>query len=79
MDTIDYLGHVIISGSLEIVHKTTDSIKGQKPPNIVTELKYFLVLWNLFRRFVPNFSRISAPRKKELQKDQTFQYGDLKY
>lgn len=76
-DTMDYLGHVIRPGKLEIATPAIEAIKGVKQLINVTELRSFLGLCNIFRLFVPNFPRISAPQNKKLQKDHQFTLGDI--
>jgi Reverse transcriptase (RNA-dependent DNA polymerase) len=67
-DTVDYLGHVIVPGRLAIATKNTDALKQAKHPTTQTELPSFLGLCNVYRRFVPNFSRIARPLNDLLKK-----------
>lgn len=77
MDTIDYLGHVIRLKRLEIANHTAEAIHGLRPPTSLTELRSFLGLFNVSRRFVPKFARLAAPLNKRLRKDQPFTFGPL--
>lgn len=43
----------------------------------MTELKSFLGVCNLFRRFVPNFARIAALLNRKSEKGPTFHFGKL--
>lgn len=56
----DYLGHVIQPGNWAIPMKATNAIRGLQNPMYVTELNSFDQCI-VFRRLVPNFTRIVAP------------------
>lgn len=61
-------GHVIRLGKLEVDSHTTDSMEGVNEPTKLRDLRWFLVLCNVFRHFVPNSSRIASPRPKKWRK-----------
>lgn len=65
---IDYLGHVIRSRRIEIALQTTDAIRKWKDPLSVTELRSFLELCRVSKRFVPNFVQKAAFLNWKLQK-----------
>ena len=71
-NSVDYLGHVITPGKLHVATTNTDAVKGFLPPRTQTELKSYLGLCNVYRRFVPNFARTAAPLQKLLRKGQPF-------
>lgn len=48
-----YMVQVTKRGKLEITGRTTDAIKGLKKPRKVAELRWYLWVWNEFRRFLP--------------------------
>jgi Reverse transcriptase (RNA-dependent DNA polymerase) len=60
-DTVDYLGHVIRPGRLGVHEKNTDALKGATLPRTQTELRSFLGLCKVHRRFLPRFSALAAP------------------
>jgi Reverse transcriptase (RNA-dependent DNA polymerase) len=60
-ETVEYLGHVIRPGRLRVAEKNTTGLKTAPLPRTQTELRSFLGLFNVYRRFFPRFSAISAP------------------
>lgn len=59
-DAIDYLGHVITPGRLQVATKTDETVQTLKYPTTTTELRSFLGLCNVYRRFMSNFARKAA-------------------
>ena len=57
----DYLGHVIRPGTLEVATKNTQAVERFDEFRTQTELRSFLGLCNVYRRFFPNFARTAAP------------------
>jgi Reverse transcriptase (RNA-dependent DNA polymerase) len=60
-DNVKYLGHVILPGKLQVDQSKTDTIKYAEPRRTRTELMSFLGMCNVYRRFIPQFSKIAAP------------------
>ena len=69
-DTVKYLGHVIKPGTLSVDNAATASLKGMEYPRNQTELRSFLGLCNVYRRFVPEFARVAGPLNQLLKKGQ---------
>lgn len=69
-ETIDYLGHIIWPGRLELAEHITDDVAKLEHPSILTELCSFLSLCNIIRRFVPSLAHLAAPINRKLRKDQ---------
>ena len=67
--TVEYLGHVIKPGRLEIDHAHTASLREALPPTNKSELRSFLGLCNVYRRFVENFSTKAGPLNELLRKN----------
>jgi Reverse transcriptase (RNA-dependent DNA polymerase) len=76
-ETVYYLGHVIRPGRLGVAEKNTTALKTAPLPRTQTELRSFLVLCNVYRRFVPKFSAIAAPLNSFLGKGTPPQLGPL--
>ena len=58
---VDYLGHVVRPGELSVAQKTTKAVEEFRLPETQTQIKSFLGLCNVYRRFVQKFARVAAP------------------
>ncbi len=67
-DKIEYLGHVIKPGRLEVDEANTKSLRDALPPTTKTQLRSFLGLVNVYRRFIKNFPEVAAPLNALLKK-----------
>jgi RNase H-like domain found in reverse transcriptase/Reverse transcriptase (RNA-dependent DNA polymerase)/Integrase zinc binding domain/Integrase core domain/Chromo (CHRromatin Organisation MOdifier) domain len=76
-EAVDYLGHVIRPGRLGVAEKNTESLRDAAPPRTQTEMRSFLGLCNVYRRFVPKFSAIAAPLNAYLTKGKPALLGEL--
>ena len=74
---VDYLGHVIKPGALEIAPDMIRSVQEATPPRTVRGVRSFLGLCNVYRRFVKGFSRIAAPLNDLLRKGQPQRWESL--
>lgn len=73
----DYLVLAIRPGDLELEERKTDAPVKLVSITTQTELYSFLGLCNVFRRFVPNISRLTALRNKTLRNIQRMNDGLL--
>jgi len=75
--SVDYLGHVIRPGQLAVADKNVETIKKARHPRTRTELRSFLGMCNVYRRFVPGFARIAAPLTDMLKKGEAESFQEL--
>ncbi|CAN8063209.1 unnamed protein product [Agarophyton chilense] len=71
--TVRYLGQVIKPGQLAIQEAQTAAFREVQPPSTQKQLRSFLGLCNVYRRFVPRYSHIAAPLNAKLSKGQIVQ------
>lgn len=76
-EKINNLRHFIRLRRLEISKPAATAVRKLKEPTTQTEVRSFLGLCNVSRRFVPNVSQAAAPLNKELQKDQLTTFPSL--
>src|SRR5436305_14998633 len=67
-DTIEYLRHVIGPDSIKPNPSLVKAIVTFPQPRTLKELQSFLGLANYYRKFIENYSRITAPLTDALQK-----------
>jgi len=60
-DEVEYLGHIVRPGQLHVHNKNVDALKHAKFPTKNTQLKSFLAMCNVYRRFVKDFAKRAKP------------------
>jgi hypothetical protein len=60
-DSVRYLGHVIRPGTLEIDKASVASLKNARAPETQSEIRSFLGMCNVYRRFLKNFAHTAEP------------------
>ena len=71
---VEYLGHIIKPGHLEVDRAKTASLRDAKPPSSKTELRSFLGMCNVYRRFISEFTNWARPLNKLLKKGEPDQF-----
>jgi hypothetical protein len=59
-DAIDYLGHVIRPGKLAVAENNTAALRNVPVPKLQTELRSFLGLCNVYRRFFQLYAAVAV-------------------
>jgi hypothetical protein len=65
---VPFLGHVISLEGITVVPSRVQDVLDSKPPTSVTQVHSFLGLVGYYRRFIPNFSKITKPITELLKK-----------
>jgi hypothetical protein len=73
---VSYLGHVIGQTGVRPDEKRIEAVRNFPEPRTTRELKGFLGLAGYYRRFIPNFSKISKPLTELLKKDTPYTWND---
>lgn len=63
-DQVEYLGHITHPSRLEVNPRNTGNLLNTQSPTNPTELRYFLGIYNVYKRFLPNFARVAASLNK---------------
>jgi hypothetical protein len=65
---VSFLGHVISPEGIVVDPDKVKDVLDWKPPMSVTQVHNFIGLASYYRRFIPNFSKISKPIIELLKK-----------
>jgi hypothetical protein len=76
-EAVDYPGDVIRTGKLAVSEKNTVALRNAPVLKTQTELRSFLGLCNVYRRFVHRFAAVEAPLTSLLGKGRSPQLGDF--
>jgi hypothetical protein len=72
---IIFLGHTISQEGISIDPDKVQEVMNSKPPTTVLQIQSFLGLAGYYRRFIPNFSRITKPMTELLKKGVWVDWG----
>jgi len=70
------LGHKISSAGIEVDRAKIDTISKLPPPTSVKSIRSFLGHAGFYRRFIRDFSKITRPMTRLLEKDVSFVFDD---
>ena len=70
------LGHKISAAGLEVDQAKIAVIKNLMPPTTVKGIRSFLGHAGFYRRFIKDFSKISRPLCRLLEKDENFDFDE---
>ena len=71
------MGHKIYAARLEVDQAKVSIIKTLLPPTTVKRIRSFLGHAGFYRRFIKDFSKISRPLCRLLEKDAKFEFDEL--
>lgn len=60
-DQVEYLGQVVLPGKLDASDKAREAIRRMPFPTDKTKLKSFVVMRNVYRRFVSQYEELLKP------------------
>jgi len=60
-EEVEYLGHVIRPGRVHVLEKNLRALRGLCYPETQTQMKSFLGMCGVYRRFVAEFAKIAEP------------------
>ena len=72
---VAYLGHIITKDGVKPNPSKVDVIINYPIPKNPKDIKSFLGIVGFYRRFIPNFAKVSKPLTRLLQKDVPFDFG----
>lgn len=68
LKSISYLGRIVSGEGISINPNKVQAVKDLSIPKLAIDIKRFIVLAGYYRRFVQDFSKITAPLKKLTRK-----------
>lgn len=73
---VDFLGVIIIPGSIEMDPGKVDAIKDWPAPTKIKEMQSFLGFCNFYRRFIPSYSHLSRPLHDLTKKNSKWEWTE---
>jgi hypothetical protein len=73
---VPFLGHVVSPEGIVVDPGKVKEVLEWKPPTLVSEVRSFLGLAEYYRRFIPNFSKITKPITELLKKGNKYLWSE---
>jgi hypothetical protein len=73
---VPFLGHVVSPEGIAVDPSKVKEVLEWKLPTMVSEVRSFLGLADYYRRFIPNFSKITKPITKLLKKGNKYLWSE---
>ena len=73
---VRFLGHVVLASGVSVNPEKVEVVMSWERPKSVFEIRSFLGLTGYYRRFIEDFSRITASMTRLTQKEVTFKWDD---
>ncbi|XP_061724302.1 uncharacterized protein LOC133530409 [Cydia pomonella] len=74
-ESVKYLGHVITQQGVSTDPDKVSAVLEMKEPGTLKHLRTFLQTCSWFRKFIPNFSKVSEPLTRLTRKNQVWIWG----
>jgi hypothetical protein len=72
---VSFLGHIISTEGIAVDPSKVQEVLDWKSLRSVTQIRSFLRLVGYYRRFIPNFSKITKPMIQLLEKEAKFKWS----
>ena len=74
---VRFLGHVVLASGVSVDLEKVEVVMSWERPKSVFEICSFLGLAGYYRRFIEDFSRLTAPMMRLTRKEVKFEWNDL--